>query len=161
MGGGRAILNRFQDLARTARERLVGLWEDVREAYGEADRYARMRLWVVAFVAVDALCTVGFLWASSGRPALEVWYEVGFPSNMLILRNRDDDPLRGVQILLDGRYGLQAEEIPADSVTGFEIDREFRDREGRTPGAQYRPRTARITRDGKTEVLPLAPVSEP
>lgn len=150
-----------REILEQAWERIHGLAQDVREAYQEANRFARMRLWVAAFVVLDALVTVGFVAASGGGPDLEIWYEVGFPSNMIIVRNHDGYPVKNLQILLDNQYELTVEEIAAESVAGFEIDREFRDPEGRTPDAQYVPRTARLTRGGSSEVRELRSASGP
>lgn len=154
-------MSRAEEVWGRVSDRCRSLVQDARDAYREADRYARMRLWVVAVVVVDLLVTVGYLGLSGERPDLELWYRESFPSNLLIVRNHDDDAMRNVRIVLDDRYRLELLEVPGSSVQGYPMDREFHDVEGRTPGPQYRPRSVRLTRWGQTEVRPIGPVADP
>ncbi len=126
-----------------------------REAYEGAGRFAKMRIWIIAILLVDLLATVAFVTMVGGRPIdVDVWFEQSFPSNMLILRNESGDQLDDVTLTLDRRYVLKVPSI-APGLRGFEVNREFRDAGGSTPGDSYRPQQLQIRADGDSMVVPV------
>jgi hypothetical protein len=127
-----------------------------REAYEGAGRYAKMRIWILAVLALDLVATVLFAALIGGRDIdVEVWFEQSFPSNMLIVRNESGDQLEAVSLTLDGRYQLDVGAI-APGLRGFEINREFRDRSGAAPEDSYRPQRLEIRADGDSMLVPIA-----
>lgn len=127
---------------------LKGIFRSTKDAYDGASRFARLRMGVLAVFAVDVLAVLVFVLGSGGRPLdLEVWFQPGFPSNMLVVRNEGSRPLEDVKLLLDGRYGLEVLSLPV-GLQGFEVNRDFRDADNLAPEEDYRPQTLRVETDG-------------
>lgn len=128
-----------------------------KEAYEGANRFARMRVWILAVLALDLFATVMFVALTGGRAIdVDVWFQESFPSNMLILRNESDDPIEKVTLVLDGRYRLEVDTI-APGLRGFEVNREFRDAKDEAPDESYRPQRLEIHADGDEMIVPVGP----
>lgn len=144
----------------TFRERLEGLWgtaretvEQLRQGYQAANEFARMRIWIVGALVADFAIVIAVLAVVGGSDTrVEVGLQTGFPGDMLILHNLDDDPLRDVRIVLDGRYEAELDQIEGDRTVGLELIREFRDPQGLYPPSSYQPIEARIDYEGGVEV---------
>lgn len=153
----RRIATLFVEAARS----VLLLARSTREAYDGATRFARMRVWILAILAAD-VCLVALLAARIGSTPLdlEVWYEPGFPSNLLIVRNQEKAALSPVTLVLDGRYELRLERLEP-GVRGFEVSREFRDAQQRVPADDYRPATVEVRAAGAEMALPIQRRSGP
>ncbi len=126
---------------------------DARQAYAGANHWARMRLWVLAIVGLDAVLTLGAVVAFSGSPRVEAWFEPGFLADMVIVRNLDDSPLREVELVIDQRFRHRVAEIPEEGTTGFDLRREFEDDQGRGPEKDYVPRRLVVSHSrGRREI---------
>lgn len=134
---------------------IVDLFRSASEAYEGANRFAKIRVWILGVLGLDLLLTLGVLIFVGGRAIdVEVWFEQGFPSNVLIVRNEGSDPLEDVTLVLDGRYSLRAKTIDP-GLSAFEVNREFRDGSSETPDYSYRPQRLEIRADGDRMVVPL------
>lgn len=148
-------MSRLSEFAHDAAGSLTGALNSTREAYDGASRFARMRLWVLGVFVVDVLAVVLYLSLTGGRPMdLQVWFQPGFPSNMIVFRNEGSEPLTEVQLLLDGQYGLKVTSLPT-GLRGFEVSRDFRDPTDRPPPEGYRPQMVRVITSGDTEDIPV------
>jgi hypothetical protein len=148
-------MSRLEEAGEVLWTRVKDAASDAKTSYEDASIFGRWRLLVAAVVLADVLLTAGGVWLLSGGPGAEVWFEEGFPSNMLILRNYDASPLRDVRIVLDGRFVHEVEEIAGDATIGFELDREFRDEAGHPPDDDYRPRSVQLQHRRRTVTLRL------
>ena len=108
----------------------------------ESGGYAKLRMWIVAAFIADVVLTFGYIAvAGSGGPsaAVEAWFEPSFPSNILVVRNFDTEPIEDVELIVDGRYRAQLSQL-MPGPTGLTIDRDFHDGVQATPPATYEPR---------------------
>jgi len=146
-------LSRLESMGDALWDRVQTGVKDARLAYAGANRWARMRLWVLAALGLDAVLTVGAVLALSGSPQVEAWFEPGFPADMVIVRNLDDSPLRDVELVIDQRYRHRVALIPEEGTTGFDLRREFEDAKGRGPDQDYVPRSLVVTHSrGRREI---------
>jgi len=129
---------------------LSGALRSSREAYEGASRFARLRLWVLSVFAADVIAVVLYLALTGGRPMdLQVWFQPGFPSNMIVFRNEGSEPLLNVKLVLDGKYHLEVMSLP-QGLRGFEVSRDFRDPGDRAPPETYRPSQVQVSTAGDT-----------
>lgn len=134
---------------------VVDLFRSASEAYEGANRFAKLRIWILGVLVFDLLLTLGAVVFVGGKPIdVEVWFEQGFPSNVLIVRNEGSDPLEDVTMVLDGRYSLTAKSIDT-GLSAFEVNREFRDSKQVAPDYSYRPEQIEIRADGDRMVVSL------
>lgn len=144
------------NLAENIREAVASIASMLRsgkDAYEGASRFARMRLWAIAVFGADVLLVVLFVALSGGRPLdLEVWFQPGFPSNMVVFRNEGREALKDVELVLDGRFRLKVNKLPT-GLRGFELNRDFRDATNAAPPDGYRPRVVEVrTPDDAAEI---------
>lgn len=145
------------------KERLDHAWRttrdtaaQLRQGYQAADIYARMRIWIVGALVADALVVVLVLAILGGRDQwVAVGLQTGFPGDMVVIHNLDDDPMRDVRVVLDGRFEATVDLIAGDQTVGLEMAREFRDDAGAIPPGDYRPNEARVEWGGYAEVHPV------
>lgn len=143
-------------ILRDAATSVVGLFRSTKEAYEGASRFGRMRVWILAIFAADVLGVVLYIALSAGLPLnLEVWFQAGFPSNMLVIRNEGSRALTDVELTLDGRYHLKVERL-APGLQGFEVNRAFKDASDLAPPDDYRPQALTVTTDGDSVQIPVA-----
>ncbi|MGF1511714.1 MAG: hypothetical protein ACFB9M_19635 [Myxococcota bacterium] len=128
---------------------------DAKDAYENADRFARQRLYIAAALGVDVVLTFLLVWFLSASPSTEVWFEEGFPSNLLLIRNLSNSTIEEVRVILDDRYEFEGGELLPNQIKGLEVEREFRDALGRRPDDRYRPRTVILYLEGKKTVVKL------
>jgi hypothetical protein len=149
-------MERVIEILRDAAKSVLSLFRSTREAYEGASRFGRMRVWILAVFGLDVLGVVLFVALASGRPMdLEVWFQPGFPSNMLVIRNEGASALEDVQLVLDGRYQLSVERL-APGLQGFEVNRAFRDASNLAPPEDYRPEELLVSTGGGTARIPVA-----
>lgn len=138
-------MSRLSEFAHVAAETFSDAFRTTREAYDGSSRFARLRLWILAVFGLDVVAVIVFMAMSGGRPLdLEVWFQPGFPSNMLVFRNESDEPLKNVRLVLDGKFTLQVPSLPT-GLRGFEVSREFRDSANLGPAEGYRPQRVSVT----------------
>lgn len=116
-------------------------------------RFTRLRNLIIGGMALNALLallvSLGVILA---RTSWSARYEPGFPSDMLVVKNAGQDKLRGVRLVLDGRF-VHEVRLLGPGVHGFEIQRAFEDAQENRPPSGYRPRALRIQHeDGVEEV---------
>lgn len=151
----------FGDYMKGALDGVRAIFETSKEAYEEASRYARLRLWFLVVFFVDVAAVVIFVASSGGRPLdLVVWFDPGFPSNMIVFRNEGAEPLVDVRLELDGQYRLQVERLPL-GLRGFEINRDFRDGSNQPPPDAYRPKVVRVTTADDEARIPVESRTDP
>ncbi len=115
-----------------------------KDAYDGASRFTRMRIWIGTVLAADVLLTFLFVGVvGSQAMALEVWFEPGFPSNLLVVRNQGNDVLEDVFLVLDDRYTLRVPRLDP-GPNGFEINREFHDKDDFGPPDDYMPSSLEV-----------------
>ena len=149
-------MDRIIEILQDAAKSVLGLFRSTREAYEGASRFGRMRVWILAVFALDVAGVVLFVALSSGRPLdLEVWFQAGFPSNMLVIRNEGSSALEQVELLLDDRYRLKVERL-SPGLQGFEVSRAFRDAQDLAPPEDYRPQQVQVTTHGDSVRIPVA-----
>lgn len=142
------------------RERLEEAWATARETarqlrkgYLKANAFARMRIWIVGALAADVLLVFLVLLVVGGPSQwVEVALQTGFPGDMVIIHNLDDDDMQDIRVVLDDQFEAKLERIEGDGTVGLELIREFRDARGSFPPAAYRPQEARIEWQGRVEV---------
>jgi len=132
-------LSRLESIGDALWHRLKQVARDARDAYSGANRYARVKVWIIAAVVLDAVVTLGVVISVSGPPQLEVRFEQGFPANMVIIQNNYGDPVLDVSLRLDGTFLKESVDIPANGTTGFDVSREFMDEAGHHPEPEYAP----------------------
>ena len=134
----------------------LGAARNAREHHEGATRFARMRMGILGVLGLDVVATIAFVVLSqhSGPFDVEVWLERGFPSDMLVIRNLDRDPIEKVTLVLDDRYRLDTEAV-APGTRGFEVYRDFRDSNDARPEEPYVPTRLEIRADGETMIVPL------
>ena len=141
-------MDRFKELLVDGLRSIADLFRSTKEAYEGANRFARLRIWILGIFTIDVLATLIFVFSVGGRAIdLEVWFEQGFPSNMLVVRNEEGAPLKDVLLLLDNRYRLEVK-LLKPGLQGFEVNRQFRDAEELTPSEDYRPRRLEVRAGG-------------
>ncbi|MEM1022243.1 MAG: hypothetical protein AAGD10_19685 [Myxococcota bacterium] len=138
-------MSRLESIGDALWDRVQDGVTDARQAYAGANRWARMRIWVLVILGLDAVLTVVGVLAFSASPRVEAWFEPGFPHDMVIVRNLDDSPLRDVVLLIDGRFRHRVDKIPAEGSSGFDLVRDFADGTGRGPDDGYVPQTLVVT----------------
>jgi len=146
-------LTTVRDRLEMVRETTVETARQLRQGYQSATVFARMRIWIVGALVADLVVVILTL-AVVGRPDtwVEVGLQTGFPGDMVILHNLDDDPLRDVRVVLDGRYEASVPRIEGEETVGLELVREFHDEAGHFPPASYRPEEARVEYGGRSEI---------
>jgi hypothetical protein len=126
-----------------------GFIRQTRDTYEAGTRFMRMRVWIVALLLIDVFATVAFLIFSGIRTFdVDVWFEPGFPSNMLVVRNQES-PVSNAILVLDERYRLSVERIDV-GVNGYEVNRAFRDSSDASPPDSYKPQKLVIKFGGGT-----------
>lgn len=134
---------------------LRGVFRATRESYAAGSRFAKMRVWIIAILALDAILTVTYVIQSGAKPLdVVVWFEPGFPANMLVLRNEGGEPLEDVTLILDRKYELEVERIE-EGLNGYEVNRAFRDREDLGPPESYAPKELEIRIEGRSVRIPV------
>lgn len=135
---------------------IVGLVRSTKEAYDGANRFARMRLAILAFLVVDLVVVVGFM-SSIGSRALEltVFFKKSFPSNMLVVRNESGEAMTQVRFTLDNRYVLTVPSL-APGLHGFEVNRVFMDPQELPPEESYTPKVVVVETDGERMTLDVS-----
>lgn len=102
-------------------------------------KFVLLRRTVWAFLAVNLLGTLVFISViSSPSQSIDLWFEVGMPSNFIMVRTDAEDKLTGVELILDGRYFFTKDEL-APGTNGLQIDREFLSADESVPVEGYRP----------------------
>jgi hypothetical protein len=127
--------NQFVDSA-------FGFVKSTKETYEGQSRFMKMRIWIVAVLAIDAMVTLGFVFVAGGHPNVVAWYQPGFPANMLVVRN-EGGYLKDATLVLDNRYTYAVERIDK-GLNGFDVNHAFRDKDDFTPPESYRPRELEI-----------------
>lgn len=141
-------MDRVKELLIDGLQSIIDLFRSTKEAYEGANRFARLRVWILGIFALDVLVTLVLVLSLGGREIeVEVWFEQGFPSNMLIVRNEEGEPLKDVTLRLDGRYVLQVKLLKT-GLQGFEVNRQFKDAKDQTPDEAYRPKQLEFRADG-------------
>src|SRR5947209_5716686 len=141
-------LSEFSDAA-------FGFVRATKESYDTGTRFLKMRVWIVALLAIDLLATLGFVFFVGGQPMnLIVWYQPGFPSNMLVVRNDGGSALKDVTLVLDNKYTATVERIDK-GPNGFEVNHVFRDKEDFAPPDSYRPAQVEIRIKADVVRLPI------
>jgi len=144
-----SLKERLQEWGETAQDTL----RQLRRGYQKANQFARMRIWTVAALIADViLVAIVMLVVGEPRQLLEVGLQTGFPGDMVIIHNLDDDSLEEVRVVLDGRFEASVPRIAGDQTIGLELIREFRDARGGFPPPAYRPGEAVIEWEGRSEV---------
>lgn len=150
MGRG-VVSERMKDFTSSA----FGFIRAKKDTYETGSRFLKMRVWIVAFVLADVVATLGFVFFSGGRPLdVVVWFEPGFPANMLVLRNETGAVLEDATLVLDGKYTLEVERIER-GLNGFEVNHAFRDAQEFAPSDKYRPVSLEIRVDGDAVSLQI------
>jgi hypothetical protein len=133
-------MDQFRDFLQSA----FGFVRSTKESYDTGSRFMKMRVWIVTALALDVLLTLGFVLFSGGRPLdVVVWFEPGFPANMLVVRNEGSYALRNATLVLDGRYTLAVDKIDR-GLNGYEVNRAFKDNQDFSPPDSYKPRELEI-----------------
>lgn len=121
--------------------------ESLRKAKAEYDakgRFQKLRIWIILIFIVDVVGTVGFV--ASGDSAagrFEAWFQPGFPSNMVVVRNLGQRSVDDVMLVLDGQFRTKVATLQP-GPTGLQIDTEFRDGIGGSPPDSYLPKRLEI-----------------
>lgn len=118
----------------------------IRLNYAAGSPAFKMRIWIVSAFSVDVAATLLFfiIGGSSRALSVEAWYQQGFPSNLIVVRNVGARELKHIDMLLDSHYRAQIEAIGPGAASGLEIDRAFVDEEQLGPPASYTPKRLRI-----------------
>ncbi|MBI3178121.1 MAG: hypothetical protein HYZ27_00580, partial [Deltaproteobacteria bacterium] len=90
-------------------------------------RFAKLRIQIVLLFALN-LGVAGVVGFASRDTALkiEAWWQIGFPSNLIVVQNLSERPVRDVTMVLDGRYTAHVALLKPGS-NGLEIEKEFLD----------------------------------
>ena len=113
----------------------------------------RKGLW--AFLAVDVLVTMIYIFAASGPSRdVRVWFEVGVPANVLMINTFSDEDLEDVVITLDNKFKFEQTTLPP-KTSGFPMDSHFRAGDGSRPPDNYKPRQVVIEIDGERREIDL------
>jgi hypothetical protein len=134
-----------QGLAKTARQRI----EELKQRYRDSGRFNQMRLWVVVAFVLDALLS-GAVVLGTTRVTIraEAWFQKGFPSNLIVVRQLDSRGFEDVEIVLDGgRYKGHVDRI-TPGANGFALDQQFFDAKESPPPNDYVPRRLTIRVQG-------------
>ncbi len=134
-------------------EALQSLFKQTREAYDGANRFARMRIWLVGAFAADVLLTLMVVLSSGADLEADAWFKPGFPSDLIVVRN--EEPLSDVVITLDGRW-VHRKSYLAPGVRGLDVRDDFRDDAEARPEPGYRPKVIQISADGDSITLPVS-----
>lgn len=120
-----------------------GFIRQTRDNYETGTRFMRMRVWIVALLSIDVIATIAFVVVSGIRTFdVDVWFEPGFPSNMLVVRNQEQI-VSNATLVLDEKYRLSVERIEV-GLNGYEVNRAFRDAQDISPPDSYKPRKLEI-----------------
>jgi hypothetical protein len=148
MAAFKESLSEFTDAA-------FGFIRATKESYDAGTRFMKMRVWIVAILLVDLAVTVGFVFFIGGQPLnLSVWYQPGFPSNMLVVKNEGGRPLKDVTLILDNRYSAVVDKIDR-GPNGFELNHVFRDKDDFAPPDSYKPAQVEIRVDRDVVRVPI------
>lgn len=138
----------------TARRSGVEAVKRAKADYDAETRYAKMRIWIVGALVADVVGTLLFvLLASDAPPAIEAWYQPGFPANMVVIRNQSGAAIREVELLIDDRYRAKMDRL-IPGPNGLRFNTDFKDRDDRVPPSGYAPKTLEIR--ARDEVLRLS-----
>jgi hypothetical protein len=133
-------MERLRDFLSSA----FGFIRQTKETYDAGSRFMRMRVWIFSLLGADVLVTIMFVLFSGGRALdVDVWFEPGFPANILVVRNEEGDPLPNATLVLDGRYRLTVDQIER-GANGYEVNRVFRDSQDASPPDSYKPQQLEI-----------------
>ncbi len=148
---------RWQTVQKTVEKTVRETTEQLRQGYREANDFGRMRIWIVAFLAVDVMVVLFVLATVGGTPQdFQLTFQSGFPGNMVIVRNLSGRRRTGLEVDLDGTYTAEIETIEAFQTLGLELIREFHDDDGASPSPGYRPQRAVLRRGSQQEVFDLS-----
>lgn len=130
--------------------RAFGFVRSTKETYDAGTRFTRIRVWILALVVTDLIATLGYVFFSATNPLdVVVWFQPGFPANMLVVRNDGSAPLNDATLVLDEKYLLTVERIEK-GPNGYEVSSLFRDKEDQRPPDTYRPVVLRMLLHGAT-----------
>lgn len=146
--------------ALTRLKALLGLIKDtasdLKSDFAEESRFQKWRIITGLVFLADVLATiVAVLMLAASGLAYEAWLETTGPASLLMIRRDTDEPIRGVELLLDDRYRATVE-LKGRS-TGFPIGAVFHDAEGFGPSSDYRPRRLELVVDGDRKLVPIGP----
>jgi len=120
-----------------------GFVRQTKDSYEAGTRFMRIRVWIVALLALDAIATIAFVLVAGTRAInVDVWFEPAFPSNYLVVRNQEG-PLSNATLVLDKMYRLDVERIEP-GLNGYEVSRAFRDAHDSSPPDSYKPKQLEI-----------------
>jgi hypothetical protein len=107
-------------------------------------KFVLLRRAVWAFLAVNLLGTLVFISVlSSPSQSINVWFEIGMPSNFIMVRTSSEEKLSGVELVLDGRYFFTKDEL-APGTNGLQIERDFLSADETVPVEGYRPEQVKL-----------------
>lgn len=148
------LLDRVGDLVDSGMRTGTDAFGNAKAEYGTRGRYFQMRVWVIAAFVVNAIVTLAYVLLAGGPAQLEASFEVGVLSNIIIIHNKGD-ALPAATITLDGRYEATIDPLES-GANGLQVDREFRDGDGKPPKSDYRPKRLTVVSDGDTHALSLS-----
>lgn len=121
---------------------------------------ARVRGALYLILAVDlAVCLYAGIAAWNDQLRLTVWFERGFPSDMLMVRNQGRAQA-AVTLELDEGYRLSDVAL-AEGAQGFAVRRLFRDDAKKPPPERYVPSRLVVHRGDEQHAFPVDRPSEP
>lgn len=149
-------MDRLKQILHEGLVSILGFVRSTKEAYDGANRFARMRLLILALFVVDVLVVVIFMGSIGAREIeITVFFKKSFPTNMLVVRNESGDTMKEVRFTLDDRYVLTVPKLEP-GLRGFEVTRDFLDAQELTPGEDYEPRIVVIEADGDRMTLDVS-----
>ncbi len=149
-------MDRLKQILQEGVVSILGFVRSTKEAYDGANRFARMRLLILALFVVDVLVVVIFMGSIGSRDIeITVFFKKSFPSNMLVVRNESGETMEKVRFTLDDRYVLTVPKLEP-GLRGFEVNREFIDAQELSPGDEYEPRIVVVETDGEKMTLDVS-----
>ncbi|MBI4817162.1 MAG: hypothetical protein HY791_12945 [Deltaproteobacteria bacterium] len=142
--------------ARDAFLSLVSLVRRAKADYDSEGRFAKLRIQIVALFALNLVAAGVVAFASRDLTLrLDAWWQIGFPSNLIVVQNLSDRPVRDVTMVLDGRYTAHVAVLKPGS-NGLEIEKEFLDAKKFAPLKDEPPKLLEIQTVDARIRLPLA-----
>ena len=127
-----------------------GMRSLVRGGFGEGSRHSKKRVLALGIFGIDVIASAFYVFIATRQPIdIQAWFEPGFPSNMVVLRNNEDGALEDVTLVLDLRYSMSLTELEP-GISGLEVNREFRDNQNKAPKEDYRPERLIVHVDGNS-----------
>lgn len=119
---------------------LLGAFRRVKSEYDAEGRFSKLRIKILGafFLNLMVASVVGFVLAQPPEVEIEAWWQVGFPSNLIVIRSLRPQPLRDVHMVLDSRYVGKAP-IIQEGTNGFEIEQTFLDSNHFAPPREHVP----------------------